>query len=102
MDKTKQVVYDGFRAGKRIIFFLLKKNFNKQLRKESVMYRKMGVGGLSIPAWIEKSTAEEFLETNIVTKAEWQVVGISGGEFRSFLESELSSAEREALILDFI
>ena len=58
MDKTKQVAYTEFREGKRAIFFVVKKGFNKRLSKESVLWRNIQGPGISIPAWTEKTIAE--------------------------------------------
>lgn len=98
---NKQDYFNEFKEGKRDLFFIVAKNYDRVLRENHMVFRKVDEIQTSIIGFITRDEADDFLSTVMTDQEAWKVSGINVITFDDFLES-LEAAFRENLIFELI
>lgn len=98
---NKQDYFNEFKEGRRDLFFIVARDYDRVLRENHMVFRKVDEIQTSIIGFITREEAEDFLRTVMTEQAAWKVTGINVLTFDDFLES-LENAFREHLVFELI
>ncbi|MBN2160322.1 MAG: hypothetical protein JW807_13080 [Spirochaetes bacterium] len=98
---NKHDYFNEFKEGRRDLFFIVAKSYDRILRENHMVFRKVDEIQTSIIGFITRDEAEDFLHTVMTDQASWKVSGINVMTFDDFLES-LDEGFREHLVFELI